>query len=95
MSITSETVKKVAKLARLDVPEAEVPQRMREMNGILGWIDQLQSVNTEGVEPLANVANIDLPLRADAVTDGDIRDKVLANAPDSFGGFFAVPKVVE
>lgn len=95
MSITEDTVLKVAKLARLDVPQAEVPQRLKEMSGILGWIDQLQTVDTNGIEPLTNVANIDLKLRADEVTDGNCRDKVLANAPDSFGGFFAVPKVVE
>lgn len=95
MSIDRNTVLKVAKLARLEVPEQDIDRRQREMSGILGWIDQLQSVDTSGVEPLANVANITLKQREDVVTDGNCREAVLANAPDSFGGFFAVPKIVE
>ena len=66
-----------------------------ELNGILGWIEQLNEVNVDGIEPLAGGAQMALRLREDAVTDGDYPEKILANAPDREGNFFAVPKVVE
>lgn len=90
-----EISKKTASLARLELTEAEHEKIAPQLERILGMVDQLQQVNTDGVEPLANVVGIALPLRADAVTDGDCRDKVLGNAPDELQGFFGVPKVVE
>ncbi|MGB4106851.1 MAG: Asp-tRNA(Asn)/Glu-tRNA(Gln) amidotransferase subunit GatC [Alphaproteobacteria bacterium] len=95
MSIDKNTVRKVASLARLEMDEAGIEKMTPKLNGILQWIEQLQAVNTDGIEPLANVANIELKLRPDAVTDGGCADKVLANAPEEVGGFFVVPKVLE
>ncbi|MCB1651574.1 MAG: Asp-tRNA(Asn)/Glu-tRNA(Gln) amidotransferase subunit GatC [Alphaproteobacteria bacterium] len=95
MSIDKETVVKVARLACLDMSEDELARVGPQINGILKWMEQLNEVDTEGVEPLANVVNIDLKLRADEVTDGDCSKAVLANAPEETQGFFVVPKVVE
>lgn len=95
MSVDEKTVRKVARLARLEVTDEDVTRLVPQMNGLLKWIQQLQEVNTDGVEPLANVANIDLVLRPDQVTDGGYADSVLANAPEATQGFFVVPKVVE
>ena len=95
MAIDHETVRKVAHLARIAVTEDEVPRLAEELGSILGWVEQLQAVDVEGVEPMTAVNPMALPRRDDAVTDGEIRDKVLANAPDAREGFFAVPKVVE
>ncbi len=95
MSIDKNTVRKVASLARLEMTEAELERMTPKLNGILQWIEQLQAVNTDGIEPLANVANIELHLRPDAITDGNCQGKILANAPEEVGGFFVVPKVVE
>ncbi|WP_431283558.1 Asp-tRNA(Asn)/Glu-tRNA(Gln) amidotransferase subunit GatC [Humitalea sp. 24SJ18S-53] len=95
MSLDATTIRRVASLARLRVEEADVPRLQAELNGILGWIEQLQSVDTTGVEPLAGGGDTVLPLRPDAVTDGGQAEAVLANAPDRAGSFFAVPKVVE
>ena len=95
MSVTAETVRHVAKLARIAMSDAEIAELVPELNQILGWVDQLAEVDTEGVEPLTAVIDLKLRLRDDVVTDGDVRDKVLANAPDAQHGFFAVPKVIE
>lgn len=99
MSVEPETVRKIARLARLAVAEADVPGLTQELNGILGWIEQLAEVDTAGVEPMASVMAIagsgTRRWRADVVSDGNIQDKVLANAPDAASGFFAVPKVIE
>lgn len=75
--------------------DAEVDALVPELNQILGWIEQLAEVNTDGVEPLTAVIDQHLRLRDDVVDDGDVREKVLANAPDAQHGFFAVPKVIE
>ena len=95
MSVTADTVRHVAKLARIAMSDAEIEQLVPELNQILGWVDQLAEVDTDGVEPLTAVIDLKLRLRDDVVTDGDVRDKVLANAPDAQHGFFAVPKVIE
>jgi len=95
MTIDAATARKVAHLSRISVAEDELEQLTRELDGILGWVEQLQQVDVEGVEPMTSVTPLTLPHREDAVTDGGIRDKVLANAPDAREGFFAVPKVVE
>jgi len=75
--------------------DEEIARLAPELNNILGWVEQLGEVNTDGIEPLATVIDQKLRLRHDAVTDGDIRDDVLANAPEAQHGFFAVPKVIE
>ena len=95
MSVTSEQVRHIAKLARIAMSEDELERLVPELNKILGWVEQLGEVNTEGVEPLTAVIDQKLRLRDDTVTDGDIRDAVLANAPEAQHGFFAVPKVIE
>jgi aspartyl-tRNA(Asn)/glutamyl-tRNA(Gln) amidotransferase subunit C len=95
MSLDTATVRRVASLARLRVEEGDLPRLESELNGILGWIEQLQAVDTTGVEPVAGGGAEALRLREDRVTDGGIQDDVLANAPDRAGAFFAVPKVVE
>ena len=95
MSVTAETVRHVAKLARIAMSDAEIDALVPELNQILGWVDQLAEVDTDGVEPLTAVIEQKLRLRDDVVTDGDARDNVLANAPDAQHGFFAVPKVIE
>ena len=95
MSVEPATVKKVASLARIAISDADAERLAPELNNILGWIEQLGEVDTNGVEPLAAVIPNTLRLRDDVVTDGDIRDAVLANAPQAEHGFFAVPKVIE
>ena len=95
MSIDKETARRVAKLARIQVEEDALPALASEFSTILGFIEQLNEVDVEGVEPMTSVTPMRLKRRADAVTDGDQQDKVLANAPDAREGFFAVPKVVE
>jgi aspartyl-tRNA(Asn)/glutamyl-tRNA(Gln) amidotransferase subunit C len=95
MSVDIDTVRKVARLARIHEPEERLEALTGELNGILGWIEQLNEVDVEGVEPMTSAVAMTLPLRADEVTDGDITAKVTANAPRSEDGFFVVPKVVE
>ncbi|TCH99411.1 Asp-tRNA(Asn)/Glu-tRNA(Gln) amidotransferase subunit GatC [Roseococcus sp. SYP-B2431] len=97
MSLDAATVRRVANLARLRLDETEVEKLQAEINGILGWIEQLQAVDTEGVEPMAGGSPVagNLRWRQDAVTDGGQADAVLRNAPDREGEYFGVPKVVE
>lgn len=95
MSLDPATVRRIAKLARIRVEEAEVATLQTELNAILGWIEQLNEVDVDGIEPLSGGATMALPLREDLVTDGGMPEKVLTNAPDRAGEFFAVPKVVE
>ena len=95
MSLDPATVRRIAKLARLHVEEADVPRLQAELNGILGWIEQLIEVDVAGVEPLTGAATMALRLREDVVTDGDLQEAVLSNAPDREGVFYGVPKVVE
>ena len=95
MSVNADQVRHVAKLARIAMSDAEVDALVPEFNNILGWVEQLAEVDTDGVEPLTAVIDQQLRLRDDVVTDGDCRDKVLANAPDAQHGFVAVPKVIE
>jgi len=95
MSVTTDDVRKVARLSRIAVEEARLETLAGELNGILGWIDQLNEVDVEGVEPMTSVVEVSLPLREDKVTDGSKPDQVLANAPKSEDGFFVVPKAVE
>ena len=95
MSIDTKTAAKVAKLARIKVEDEALPALANEFNNILGFIEQLNEVDVEGVEPMTSVTPMRLKRRVDAVTDGGQQDKVLKNAPDAREGFFAVPKVVE
>ncbi len=95
MSIDKDTAAKVAKLARIHVEEGDLPALAQEFNDILGFIEQLQEVDVEGVEPMTSVTPMRLKRRADKVTEGGMADTVLSNAPDAREGFFAVPKVVE
>lgn len=95
MSLDPATVRRIARLARIRLDDADVPRLQTELNGILGWIEQLNEVDVEGVEPLAGAVQMALKMRADTVTDGGIRDAILANAPERAGDYFAVPKVVE
>ena len=95
MSVSSEQVRHIAKLARIAMSDQEIERLAPELNNILGWVEQLGEVNTDGVEPLTAVIDQKLRLRDDVVTEGNIRDEVLANAPEAQHGFFAVPKVIE
>ncbi|MFK7938703.1 MAG: Asp-tRNA(Asn)/Glu-tRNA(Gln) amidotransferase subunit GatC [Roseovarius sp.] len=95
MSIDKDTAARVAKLARIRVEPDALGALAEEFNTILGFIEQLNEVDVEGVEPMTSVTPQRLKRRVDEVTDGNQQDKVLANAPDAREGFFAVPKVVE
>ena len=95
MSIDLETARRVAHLARIAVPEEDLPALAGEFNTILGFIEQLNEVDVEGVEPMTSVTPMRLKRRADEVTAGGDPAAVLSNAPDAREGFFAVPKVVE
>ena len=95
MSVDTETVKRIARLARIRVTDAELTSYQGELNAILGFVEQLNEVDVEGVEPMVSVTPMRLKRRQDAVTDGGYQEKILSNAPDVREGFFAVPKVVE
>jgi aspartyl-tRNA(Asn)/glutamyl-tRNA(Gln) amidotransferase subunit C len=105
MLLDKEAVARIARLARLKVPDEELGPLAGELSGILAWIEQLNEVDTADVEPLSSVSDVTLPMREDKVTDGGIAAKILANAPGgavyieasdkNAGGFFTVPKVVE
>lgn len=95
MSLDKDTVRNVAYLARINVPDEDLDGLVGELNNILHFVERLQEVDTDGVEPMTSVANLTLPEREDVVTGGNIQEKVLANAPETKEGFFLVPKVVE
>jgi aspartyl-tRNA(Asn)/glutamyl-tRNA(Gln) amidotransferase subunit C len=95
MSVDAATVRRIAHLARIRVSEAEVPHLQNELNAILAFVEELRSVDVEGVEPMTSVIPMPMKKRADVVTEGSIPDKIVANAPVSDDHFFVVPKVVE
>ncbi len=95
MSVDTATVAKIASLARIKLSEAEVAAMVPELNGILAWVEQLGEVDVSGVQPMTAVIANTLRLRDDDVTDGGVREAVLANAPARQDGFFGVPKVIE
>jgi aspartyl-tRNA(Asn)/glutamyl-tRNA(Gln) amidotransferase subunit C len=95
MSVDHDTVRRVARLARLAIAESRVEPMMGELNRILAWVEQLKEVNTQGVAPMTSVIKMDLKRRADRVTDGGYADDLMKNAPLSEDHFFGVPKVVE
>ena len=95
MSLDKETVKNIAFLARIKVPDQDLEPLAGEFSHIIGWVEQLSEVDTEGVEPMTSVADMELFRREDVISDGGVPEKVLANAPDREENFYTVPKVVE
>ncbi len=95
MAIDAATVRKVARLARIAQPEDKLDLLAKELSGIMAWIEQLQEVDTDGVEPMTSAVHMPLPMREDVVTEGGDPEKVLSNAPRTKDHFFVVPKVVE
>ncbi len=95
MSIDADTVRRIAYLARIAVAEEDIEHLRGELNAILTFVEQLSQVEVTGVEPVTSVVPMQLKKRADKVTDGEIREEVLRNAPATEDGFFLVPKVVE
>ena len=95
MSVDAAAVRRIAHLARIAVKEEEVPHLQGELNAMLAFVEQLQEVNVDGVEPMTSVMPMEMKKRIDAVTDGEIVDLVTQNAPEADDNFFLVPKVVE
>ena len=95
MSIDNSTVKKVAKLARIEINEEEETTLITELNNILGWVDELKQVNTDSVEPMLSVFNESMQMREDQAESNFDNNQILNNSPESNSGFFVVPKVVE
>jgi aspartyl-tRNA(Asn)/glutamyl-tRNA(Gln) amidotransferase subunit C len=95
MAVDEATVRRIAMLARIQVPDEDLGKLAGELSNILGWVEQLGEVDTDGVEPMTSVVPMKLRRRADEVTDGGIQDDVLANAPERRDDYFTVPKVVE
>lgn len=95
MALTIDEVRKIAFLSRIEVNENELEGLSGELSGILDWIEQLQQVDVENIEPLASVVELTQPMRQDVITDGGKQAKILANAPEAIDGYFTVPKVVE
>ena len=95
MQVDAATVQRIARLARIKVTDAEAKGLEKELSGILEWVNQLDEVDTKGIEPMTRVVAQDMKQRVDVVTDGEIASVVTANAPLSEDGFFVVPKVVE
>ena len=95
MSVDADTVRRIAHLARVAVPESDVEHLRGELNAILAFVEQLQEVNIDGIEPMTSVTPMAMKKRADVVTDGGIADDIVKNAPQSHDNFFLVPKVIE
>ncbi len=95
MSVDAETVRRIAKLARIAVAEDEIAHLQGELNAILAFVEQLAEVNVEGVEPMTSVTPMKMKQREDVVTDGGNADAIVRNAPASEDHFFLVPKVIE
>ncbi len=95
MSLDRDTVARIAALARIRVADDELDAVAADLNHILGWVETLNAIPTDGVEPMVGVGMARAPLRKDEVTDGDRADAVLANAPDAAPPYFTVPKVIE
>jgi len=95
MSVDAATVRRIAHLARIAVTDAKVSNLLGELNAILAFVEQLEEVNIEGVEPMTSVTPMEMKKRQDVVNDGEIPDDIIANAPATEGHFFLVPKVVE
>ena len=95
MKIDKNTINKIARLSRIKLDDKESEDYINDLNSILDWVEQLNEVNTENVEPLSNISSSILPKREDVSKDTNSSDEILENAPDKLEGFFAVPKVVE
>jgi len=95
MSIDNSTVKKVAKLARIEINEEEETTLIAELNNILGWVDELKQVDTDSIEPMLSVFNESMQMREDKSESNFDNSQILDNSPESSSGFFVVPKVVE
>jgi aspartyl-tRNA(Asn)/glutamyl-tRNA(Gln) amidotransferase subunit C len=95
MPVDQATVRRIAHLARIKLAEADVPHLASELNAILAFVEELAAVDVEGVEPMTSVMPMRMKQRADVVTDGDIPDQIVANAPATEDRYFVVPKVVE
>ncbi len=95
MKIDKNTINKIARLSRIKLDDKESEDYISDLNSILDWVEQLNEVNTENVEPLSNISSSVLPKREDVAKDVNSSDEILENAPDKLEGFFAVPKVVE
>ena len=95
MSVDENMVRRIAGLARIQVAEERLPGLARELSAILGFVEQLSEVDTQGVHPYTSPVETQIKARADEVTDGGYPDDILANAPEKDDGYFAVPKVVE
>ena len=95
LKLDTNTINKIAKLARIRLSEEEAKDLLKDMNSILDWVEQLNEVNTDSVKPLANISSSILPQRKDEAKDINSSDEILKNSPDKLEGYFAVPKVVE
>ena len=95
MKLDTNTINKIAKLARIRLSENEVNELLKDMNSILDWVEQLNEVNTDSIEPLTNISSSSLTIRKDEAKDINSSDEILQNSPDKLEGYFAVPKVVE
>ena len=95
MALDRATVANIAKLARIKVPDSELDGLADELSNILGWIEQLNEVDVDGIAPMTSVVAVDLPARQDVITDGGYPEKIVANAPETHDHFFVVPKVIE
>ena len=95
MKLDTNTINKIAKLARIKLSDEEAKDLLKDMNSILDWVEQLNEVNTDSIEPLANISSSTLPQRKDESKDVNSSDEILQNSPDKLEGYFAVPKVVE
>ncbi|MFC7290144.1 Asp-tRNA(Asn)/Glu-tRNA(Gln) amidotransferase subunit GatC [Hirschia litorea] len=95
MSVTPDDVRKAARLSRIKIKDERVEPMAQELNSILNWIEQLNEVDVDGIEPMTTVVETSLPMRKDDITDGNRQEEVLANAPSAADGFFVVPKSVE
>jgi aspartyl-tRNA(Asn)/glutamyl-tRNA(Gln) amidotransferase subunit C len=95
MALDTKTVARIAQLARIEVPDSDLEPLAKELSNILTWIEKLNEVEIDGVEPMTSVVEMDLRRREDVVNDGDRAEDVLANAPEREGDFFVVPKVIE
>ena len=95
MKIDKNTINKIARLSRIKLEDKESEDYIKDLNHILDWVEQLNEVNTDNVEPLSNISSSTLPKREDVSSDINSNEEILENAPDKLEGFFAVPKVVE
>ena len=95
MKLDTNTINKIAKLARISLSEEEANDLLKDMNSILDWVEQLNEVDTDSVEPLTNISSSTLPQRKDEAKDINSSNEILKNSPDKLEGYFAVPKVVE